>query len=157
MVFVRFLMLLSLVVWIGGIIFFSVLAPTSFSLLPTRHLAGTLVGSMLSKLHWIGIAAGLIFLFASLASFYFQTGEAHAFAMRHLLIYLMLVLTLVSQFSVLPKMNALRRSMDNIDSVADNDPLRVEFNALHAWSTRLEGGTLLLGLIVVYLTARQPA
>jgi hypothetical protein len=157
MVFVRFLMMLSLVAWIGGIIFFSVLAPTSFSVLPTRHLAGMLVGSMLSKLHWIGIGAGLIFLSSSLASFYFQTGTAHAFAIRHLLICLMLVLTVVSQFSVLPKMTALRSAMGDVDSVADKDPVRLEFNTLHAWSTRLEGGTLLLGLIVIYLTARQPA
>lgn len=155
--FVRFLMLLSLVVWIGGIIFFSVLAPTTFSLLPTRHLAGALVGSMLSKLHWIGIGAGLIFLFGSIASFYFQMGTAHALAMRHLLICLMLVLTLVSQFTVLPKMTALRTSMGDIDSIAENNPVHVEFNALHAWSTRLEVATLLFGLIVVYLTARQPA
>ena len=69
----------------------------------------------------------------------------------------MLVLTVVSQFSVLPKMTALRSAMGDVDSVADKDPVRLEFNTLHAWSTRLEGGTLLLGLIVVYLTARQPA
>jgi hypothetical protein len=31
----------------------------------------------------------------------------------------------------------------------------VQFNALHGWSTRLEGGVLLLGLVVVYLTAQQ--
>jgi uncharacterized membrane protein len=86
MAFVRFLMLLSLIVWIGGIIFFSVLAPVSFSVLPTRHLAGAIVGSMLSKLHWIAVGAGLVFLFASIASFYFQTGTAHVFALRHLLI-----------------------------------------------------------------------
>src|SRR5439155_1799951 len=102
MAFIRFLMLLSLIVWIGGIIFFSVLAPTSFSVLPTRHLAGAIVGCMLSKLHWIGFGAGLVFLSASMASFYFQTGTAHAFALRHLLICLMLVLTLVSQLAVSP-------------------------------------------------------
>src|SRR5579863_3311223 len=37
----RFLMLLSLIVWIGGLILFAfVVAPTAFALLPTRHLAG---------------------------------------------------------------------------------------------------------------------
>jgi hypothetical protein len=38
-------------------------------------------------------------------------------------------------------------------SVAVNDPARVQFDALHVWSTRVEGTVLLLGLIVVYLTA----
>jgi hypothetical protein len=45
--------------------------------------------------------------------------------------------------------------MGNIDSVAITDTARVQFNALHAWSTRLESGVLLLGLAVVYLIARR--
>jgi len=53
-------------------------------------------------------------------------------------------------------MATLRASMPDTNSVAATDPVRVQqFNALHAWSTRLEGGVLLLGLVVVYLTAQQ--
>jgi hypothetical protein len=155
MTFIRFLMLLSLSVWIGGIIFFSVLAPTSFSVLPTRQLAGAIVGSMLSKLHWIGIGAGLVFLLASFISFYFQTGTVHVFAFRHVLICLMFAVTLLSQLVVSPRMAVVRASIGDIDSVSPNHPLRVEFNALHAWSTRLELGVLLLGLTVAYATVRQ--
>ena len=40
--------------------------------------------------------------------------------------------------------------------VPATDPARVQFNALHVWSTRLEGGVFLLGLLVVYLTAALP-
>jgi hypothetical protein len=29
----------------------------------------------------------------------------------------------------------------------------MQFDALHVWSTRFEGGVLLLGLLVVYFTA----
>ena len=63
MSFLRFLMLLSLVVWIGGLIFFAfVLAPTAFTVLPTTHLAGNVVGRALSKLHWIAIFSGIVYL-----------------------------------------------------------------------------------------------
>ena len=157
MAFLRFLMLLSLIVWIGGIIFFSVLAPVSFSALPTRHLAGAIVGSMLSKLHWIGLGSGFVFLFTSITYSYFQARTAHVFALRHLLICIMLVLTLISQLAVWPKMAGLRGSMGEIDAASPNDPARVQFNALHAWSTRLGIGILLLGLTTVYLTARTLA
>ncbi|MGA2347655.1 MAG: hypothetical protein ABSF93_16705 [Candidatus Sulfotelmatobacter sp.] len=34
-----------------------------------------------------------------------------------------------------------------------NDSARVQFDALHVWSTRVEITVLLLGLIVVYMTA----
>jgi hypothetical protein len=30
----------------------------------------------------------------------------------------------------------------------------MQFDALHHWSTRIESGVLLLGLVVAYLTAR---
>ena len=39
MSFLRFLMLLSLIVWLGGLIFFPVVAQTAFSVLPAQHLA----------------------------------------------------------------------------------------------------------------------
>ena len=68
-------MLLSLVVWIGGLIFFAfVLAPTAFQVLPNTHLAGNLVGRSLNKLHWIAIFSGLVFLIASLLYSYLAAG-----------------------------------------------------------------------------------
>jgi hypothetical protein len=42
-----------------------------------------------------------------------------------------------------------------IDQVPADDARRVEFNRLHVWSTRLEGSVLLLGLTVIFLTARR--
>src|SRR5215469_1935625 len=99
MSFLRFLMLLSLVLWIGGLIFFAfVLAPTAFQVLPSTHLAGNLVGRALNKLHWIAIISGIVFLIASLLFSYLTQGMAHVFATRHILICLMLALTLFSQF-----------------------------------------------------------
>jgi hypothetical protein len=65
MSFFRFLMLLSLVVWIGGLIFFAfVEAPTVFSpgLLPSRQMAGAIVGRSLGLLHYMAIVSGIIFL-----------------------------------------------------------------------------------------------
>jgi hypothetical protein len=155
MAFLRFLMLLSLIVWLGGMIFFVVLAPTLFSVLPTRHLAGSVVAPMLTKLHWMGIVSGITFLISSMIYSRSTSGVAHPLALRHLMIYAMLVLTIISQFGISPKMAALRASMAEIDSVAVTNSARVQFNALHAWSTRLESGVLLLGLAVVYLTARM--
>lgn len=154
MSFLRYLILLSLIVWLGGLIFFAfVLAPTVFSVLPSRHLAGTVVGRSLGALHWMGMAAGIIFLASSILYNRLCKGVPHVFNGRHVLICLMLVLTLVSQFGIIPRMDALRASIGEIDSVPANDPARMQFDALHVWSTRVEGGVFLLGLVVVYLTA----
>ena len=152
----KFFMLLSLIVWLGGIVFFgAVLAPTVFTVLPTRHLAGSVVSPSLNRLHWMGIISGIVFLITSMIYARLATGSAHVFAARHVLLIIMLLLTLTSQFAITPKMATLRASMGNIDNVSPTAPARVQFNALHIWSTRLEMGVLLLGLVVVYLTAAQ--
>jgi Domain of unknown function (DUF4149) len=157
MTFLRFLMLLSLIVWIGGLIFFPVVAQTAFTVLPTRQLAGLVVGRSLGVLHWMGMISGVVFLTSSLVYSRFNTGTAHVLATRHILIILMLTLTLISQFGIIPRMDTLRASIHGeIDSVPADNPARARFDALHAWSTRIEEGVLLLGLIVVYLSAKQP-
>jgi uncharacterized membrane protein len=154
MSFLRFVMFLSLVVWIGGLIFFAfVLAPTAFQVLPNTHLAGNVVGRALGKLHWIAIISGVIFLLTSLLYSRLTEGTTHVFAMRHVLLCLMLALTLFSQFWIIPRMDALRAQVGDFASVPLNNPARVQFDALHVWSTRVEGAVLLLGLVAVYLTA----
>jgi uncharacterized protein DUF4149 len=153
-----YVMLLALVVWLGGILFFgAVMAPVLFSTLPKRELAGAVVTRALNVLHWIGIGCGVVFLLASLARSFSMTGSAQL-GWKHLLIVVMLALTLVSQFVVSKKMVALRRDMVEIDSVVASDPRRVEFNKLHRYSTALEQGVLLLGFIVLWsVTAAEPA
>jgi len=158
MSFIRFLMLLSLVVWIGGLIFFAfVLAPTVFhpGILPTRQLAGNVVNRSLGILHGMGICCGIVFAIASMIDSRAMDGTAEPFAVRHLLVYLMIVLTLISMFGVGAKMQVLRQQMAVIDEVPHGDARRVEFNRLHVWSTRIEGTVLVLGLAVLYLTARR--
>jgi len=156
MSFLRFLMLLSLVAWIGGLIFFAfVLAPTVFApgVLPNTHLAGNIVGRALGKLHWIGIVSAFIFLGGSMLYSRVIDGTAHVFALRHVPIFLMLGLTLLSQFWIIPRMDTLRAKVSDFATVAIDNPLRGQFDALHVWSTRVEGAVLLLGLVAIYLTA----
>ena len=147
-------MLMALIVWIGGLIFFAfVLAPAAFAVLPTRHLAGNVVGRTLAILHWMGVVSGLIYLAASILYSQLARGTPHIFAARNIIIVLMLMLTLISQFGIIPRMDTLRASIGEIDSVPPDNPARVQFDALHVWSTRVESGVFLLGLVIVYLTA----
>jgi len=157
MPFLRFLMLLSLVVWLGGLIFFAfVLAPTVFSpgLLPTRQLAGSIVGRSLDGLHHMALVSGFVFLIASMLFSRITVGNARPLAARHLLIVLMLLLTSISQFAISPRMHTVRNEVGAIDSVPLDNPLRMEFDRLHAWSEKFEEAVLLLGLVALYSTAQ---
>jgi uncharacterized membrane protein len=152
----KFLMLLALIVWIGGIVFFAfVLAPTVFTVLPTRELAGNVVNPSLRSLHWMGIISGVVFLVLSTLYIRGKSALWKPFSAVNVLVLLMLVLTLISQFVITPRMQTLRAEMGTIDTVPIGDSRRVEFNRLHGWSTRVEGGVLLLGISVTALTARR--
>jgi Domain of unknown function (DUF4149) len=152
-----FLMLLALVVWLGALIFFPVVAATAFSGLPSSHMAGIVVRGSLLNLHCMGFGCGAMFLICSLIYNRAVLGRARALGFSHVLIMLMLVLTAVSQFRIIPRLEALRVSAGEISLLAPGDPIRVQFAALHVWSTRVEVAVLVLGIVVLYLTSRRLA
>jgi uncharacterized membrane protein len=161
MTFLKFLMLLALIVWIGGIIFFAfVVAPSLFAVVPTPDLAGRVVSRSLHALHWMGLISGAVFLLSSLSYNQGKHANPRLFSPVHWLIAAMLVLTAISQFGVMP---AIRRSravlvLGNISAgelTQRERDTRLKFDRLHAWSVRLEGGVLILGLVSVALTARH--
>jgi uncharacterized membrane protein len=148
----RTLLLLALIVWIGGIIFFAfVLAPTLFAVLPSTQIAGDVVGPTLSKLHWMGLVSGVVFLICSLLYNWRKYAQLRLFTATHVFVVLMLALTAVSQFGITPRMRYLRAGPLSMDTLSAH----AEFDRLHAWSTRCEGGVLFLGLAVVVLTGRR--
>ena len=154
---VRTVKLLALIVWLGGLVFFAfVLAPTVFSpaVVERAHglaLPGAIVGSALGQMHWIGLVCGVLFSVCVLAH-----GLRGRMAKAELLaIVLMLLLTAFSQFSILPRMEADRRQVGEIDSVPADNPVRMRFDALHQLSERVEGLVMLCGIGLVVLVARE--
>src|SRR5579884_2047564 len=149
MSFLRFLMLLSLVVWVGGIVFFAfVVAPALFTIVPSQHIAGLVVARSLVALHWAGMVAAAVFLACSLIA---TRGAA-----KNVLVLAMLALTLILQFGIVRRMEQLRAATPNgdVSALASNDPARAQFDRLHGYSTKLEGSVLLLGFITIFMVAR---
>ena len=155
--FARFLMLLSLGVWIGGLVFLPIVAQISFTELPSPHLAGIVVRRSLIALHRIGLVGGAVFLICSLLEGRIAQGSYALFRPSHIIVVVMLVLTAVSQFRIIPKMDALRTEAGEISTLSADSPVRQQFDFLHAASTRVEGAVLLLGIVLLYLTTRRPS
>ena len=101
------------------------------------------------------MVSGVVFLICSLIYNWQKHEQFRPFAAAHIFVALMLALTAISQFSITPRMRNLRAEMQAADNLALNASPRLEFDRLHAWSTRLEGSVLFLGLGVVALTARR--
>src|SRR5271169_354059 len=124
---VRFLMLLSLVVWVGGIVFFAfALAPTVFhpGILPSRQLAGAVVSRSLGILHWTGLVCGVVFLITAVIDSQVVTGVPALFSARNLLVCAMILLTLISMFIISTRMLDLRSQMVSNDYVPHDDARR---------------------------------
>jgi len=155
MTYLRFLMLLALAVWLGALIFFPVVAQTSFTVLPSPHLAGLVVRNSLIALHWMGFASGIVFLACSLIYNRLALGRFRVAALSHGLVIVMLALTAISQFRIIPRMDTLRMSAGEISALPAGSPITTEFNSLHVWSTRIEGAVLIIGLLVLYSVARR--
>jgi len=149
-------MLLALATWLGALIFFPFVAQTAFTSLPS-HSAGIIVRSSLIRLHSIAFACGVAFLAASLTYNRVALGRVRVLSASHLFLIVMVVLTAISQFRIMPRMDALRLAAGEISTLPPYEPMRAQFDSLHTWSTRIEEMILVLGLIVLYLTCRQIA
>jgi uncharacterized membrane protein len=146
---------LALSLWLGSDVFLSfVVAPGAFHLLgPSgRDQAGAIVGYAIYRMHFIGVACGIVFLLTRLVR---TRAFAGLVAPATLCIFLMIILTVVSQHVVSPKMAVLRTQMGSIQATTADSPLLAEFNRWHQVSVRLEGGVLLAGLAAMYLIVRE--
>ncbi len=148
----RFFQFLSLGCWLGAIIFFIIFAQGIFSVMPTKDLAGAVVGYSLARLHVMGIVAGCVYLIATIAS---ERSIAALARPAALLVFVMILCTLASQYGVIARMDVLRAQMGSVDATPAENPLRVTFDRLHQYSVRLESAVLLSGLAALFLAARQ--
>ena len=151
----RFLQFFALGTWVGNILYFSfVVAQGAFAVLPSQDMAGRVVNYSLTGLHLIGIAAGVIYLAATAAAGKSVSALAQPAA---ILVFIMVVLTVASQYGVIPRMEVLRAQMGSVSGAPAGSPLRAAFDRLHQYSVWIESVVLLSGLVALFLTARQRA
>jgi hypothetical protein len=148
----RFLQFFSLGCWLGSIIFFIVFTQGIFSVMPTKDLAGVVVGYSLARLHILGIVAGCVYLISTAA---LEKSVAALARPAVLLVFVMILCTMASQYGVIARMDALRAQMGSVEATPADSPLRVAFDRLHQYSVRLESSVLFSGLVALFLTARQ--
>ena len=152
-VFLRSLEFLCLGLWVGSDVFLSfVVAPGAFRILASRDSAGAMVGYGLWWLHLVGVICGIVLLVSRLLRTRTFASLATPAA---LCVVLMILLTVVSQHAVSPRMAALRVKMGSIEATAANSPLRAEFGKLHQISVLLESGVLLAGIGGMYLMVTE--
>jgi hypothetical protein len=132
-----------------------VVAPGAFRVLaPNRDQAGAVVGFSLTRMHFGGIALGIVYLLVRLAR---TRTFASIVTPAALCVLSMIALTAISQYTVSARMAVLRVQMGSIQATAADNPLLGEFSRLHTISVSLESGVLLAGIAAMYLMVRESA
>jgi putative copper export protein len=151
----RILRLYAIAIWVGGLVFFVVVAQVAFSTLPSTHEAGMVVRGSLLMLHNIGTIAGFVYLIATVLLL--GLGERGKLRFVELaLVAIMIGLTDYSQFSIMPHMERDRTALGGeVDPSTKDAPAHIDFDRLHNVSTQVEGGVLLCGLVVLALAAKS--
>jgi hypothetical protein len=143
----RIVVIALLAAWLGAtIIVGAVVAPAAFAVLPTRTLAGALVGRVLPPLFWSGAAFGALVAVMARRSPRTTTFVAAL---------VMLAASLAAQLIVAPRIEAVRISAAGpIDALPRDDARRLAFGRLHGASVALLGLAGLAAAVTFVLTAR---
>jgi len=105
----------------------AVVTPGAFAVLPTRTMAGTMVGSVLPALFLSGIAVAAIVVLLS-----WRAGESRPAALTAALAG---AACAVSQFGINPRIAQLRAEIGGpVDALPADDARRVAFGLLHGYS-----------------------
>ena len=136
--------------WLGAALLFSaVVAPAAFAVLPSRALAGALVGRVLPVILWTGLALGALSALLALRGAAvpyrpWRLGGAVGMAAG----------CAVAQLVIGPRIGRLRAAIGpSLEALAADDPQRVAFGRLHAFSVAWLGVAMLAAVVLAVGTA----
>ncbi len=137
--------------WLGAaLIVAAVVAPAAFAALPSRTLAGALVGRVLPAVFLSGCVIAIVAVVLNA-----RDATAAGAAIRIAASIVWAATCATAQFIVSPRIDRLREAAGApIDALAPDAPLRVAFGRLHGVSVGQLGLAMLAALLVLILAAR---
>lgn len=131
-------------IWGGAaLVVVATVAPAAFRVLPTRSLAGALVGEVLPVLFFTGMGIGVLAL--ALA----PRGSPRMM-LRRIGAVGTIVGCAVAQLVIAPKIHALRERIGpSVEALSVTDPLRVTFGKLHGLSVLALGVAMVFALVIL--------
>jgi hypothetical protein len=163
MLALRYVYLLALVVWLGGIaILGAIVAPTTFQVLQAadpvsgRELGGATFGTIVARFHYVQYGAGALLLL-SMVGMGLLGPRPKATAVRAAIVAVMLAVAAYSGVVVLGEIDRVQRDAGGLTSrLAATDQRRIRFDELHSLSTNLMLFNMVGALALLFFEAREP-
>ncbi|HTJ20871.1 MAG TPA: DUF4149 domain-containing protein [Gemmatimonadaceae bacterium] len=141
----------ALAFWLGAaVLTAAVVAPAAFAVLPTRTLAGNIVGQVLPVIFYSGIVVGALVMGL-------ETADNDGWHWDTPVVFgaLVAVACAVAQFVVGSRIEAVRVQIGgSVDALSPDDPLRATFGRLHGVSVGLLGIAMLAAAVALVAVAR---
>ena len=162
MVFLRYLYVVALVLWVGGLVSAGALvAPSVFGVLQAwnpvegRVLAGQVFGEVLIRVTWLSyIMVGVMFITLTLHRL--LGARPLKYGIRVGIMTVMLIMMMAMGFYLIPAVNAIQAQVNGpVSELAATDARRVEFDRLHGLSNILFSITAIGGLALCWWEARE--
>ena len=146
------LQLSVLVVWLGAAFFFSAaVAPALFAVLPSRALAGDVVGRLLPPIFYSGIVVGLLVMVTQ-----WRANDGWRWRGREAAAFVTVLSCAIAQLFIAPRIQRVRDDIPGpIEVLAINDPRRVAFGRLHGASVAWLGVAMLAALVAAVVAGRR--
>ena len=162
MILLRYLYVVALVLWVGGLIVAGALvAPSVFGVLQAwnesqgRMLAGQVFGEVLQRLTWLSYAMGGVMI-VTLTLHRLLGARPVKYGVRVGIMGMMLAMMLATGFYIIPQVNAIQSEVAGpVAELPDTDTRRMEFNRLHGLSNILFSITAIGGLALCWWEARE--
>ena len=146
-ILIHFIHLLSLVMWMGSIIFFSFFtAPVVFRLLD-RQKAGELISAIFPKYYGLGYICSVVAAATLMLSPRGMEGPPLIF------LAVMAACTFYAGLVINPQARVLKQKMQ--EQPENREALEPQFRSLHGWSVRLNATVLMFGLGLLWTTAMR--
>ncbi|HEY2435212.1 MAG TPA: DUF4149 domain-containing protein [Vicinamibacterales bacterium] len=162
MLFLRYVALLALVVWIGGLIALgAIVAPAAFDVMAARQvadgrlLAGALFGEVLRRFFFLSSGAAVVLFLTLIVRRILGPRPRHA-GLRTGILVLMTAASLYASVVVTGRIAALQATMTVApSSLPAADPRRVEFGRLHGIASALQLIPLVGGLALMFWELKE--
>ena len=147
--------LLLLSIWLGSAVFFIAVAQSAFAVIPQREMAGAVVGRTLMILNFGGLAISLLLLLTSFVGT--KTVHRASVWIERFMLLVIAAACSIGQFVIGLWLGMVRDKLQGrpIDEIAQDDPLRIQFNNLHNWSEWVLMAGMIAALIAFFLLARR--